>query len=153
MREIYSLAECVYVWLGAGDEAADKAMDYLERCAKMMARLPFEEVVGPTSMLGVGYHICWKMHVTRLRTLKDAPGRYPTLFWNNPSPRTSENFSDDFSKPVLNSFYLGHGPQKECPLIASCLATGSTGYGHSKKLSSQQTQWSCAARSIFPGRT
>ncbi|KAH7000718.1 heterokaryon incompatibility protein-domain-containing protein [Ilyonectria destructans] len=79
MREIYSLAECVYVWLGVGDEASDKAMDYLKRCAKMMARLPFEDVVAPKSIFGEGHHNGWMMHLARLRTLKDAFARLQLL--------------------------------------------------------------------------
>jgi hypothetical protein len=79
MGELYSLAERAYVWLGYGDENSDKAMDYLKRCAKMMAHLPFEEVVAPTSRFRDGHYIGWKMYLGIFRTLKDIPGEFITF--------------------------------------------------------------------------
>lgn len=40
MRDIYSLATCVYVWLGDGNKASDRALRFLKRQARFGTRLP-----------------------------------------------------------------------------------------------------------------
>ncbi|VUC24149.1 unnamed protein product, partial [Clonostachys rosea] len=40
MRDIYSMATCVYVWLGDGNKASDRALRFLKRQARLGTRLP-----------------------------------------------------------------------------------------------------------------
>lgn len=40
MRDIYSMASCVYVWLGDGNKASDRALRLLKRQARFGTRLP-----------------------------------------------------------------------------------------------------------------
>jgi len=49
MEEIYSLAETVYAWLGPGNAASDKAMDYLKRRARLARRMPLEYLAATDS--------------------------------------------------------------------------------------------------------
>lgn len=41
MKDIYTLASSVYVWLGEGSRDTEEAVDYLKRVAKTRRRLPF----------------------------------------------------------------------------------------------------------------
>jgi len=40
MREIYTWARNVYIWLGDGTVGSDRAMDYLNGCGSLMSHLP-----------------------------------------------------------------------------------------------------------------
>lgn len=48
MRDIYTWAQSLYVWLGEGTPSSDQAMDYLRRCGSMVEHLPVSLLAATT---------------------------------------------------------------------------------------------------------